>query len=87
MLDRYSPELLQRLLEALAALVIPVPADRVVQAVGVAELPVVLVPELVARAAMAAPRRSSPRLEAVGAEVERVPTLRLSTMAVAAARA
>jgi len=87
MLDRYSPELLQRLLEALAVLVIPVPADQVVQAVEVAGLPVVLVPELVARAAMAAPRRSSPRLEAVGAEVEQALTLRLSTMAVAVARA
>ena len=48
---------------------------------------VVLVPELVAKAAMVAPRRSSPRLEAVGAEVELAPTLRLSTLAVVVARA
>ena len=84
---RYSPELLRRLLEALAVLVVPVRADQADQAVEVAEMLVVLVPELVVKAAMVAPRRSSPRLEAVGAEVERVPTLRLSTMAVAAARA
>ena len=84
---RYSPELLRRLLEVLAVLVVPVRADQADQAVEAAELPVVLVPELVAKAAMAAPRRSSPRLEAVGAEVELAPTLRLSTMAVAAAQA
>ena len=87
MLDRYSPELLQRLLEALAALVILVRADQADQAVEAAGLAAVLVPELVVKAAMVAPRRSSPRLEAVGAEVEWAPTLRLPTMAVAAARA